>query len=293
VRRRRSPGSSAALAAAVLVVSAAAVLAAAGPAEATAYRFWTYWHGTAAGGWTFSPVGAGARPADGTVEGWRFTVSDAAGSRTPPRATASFDSVCGGTPAVEGRKRVGLVVDFGTAADAPPGQQPPRGIDTYCAVVTPDASGYRVLQDYAAVRAEAGLVCAIAGYPTGECGAPVAPSARPSPSAAPPTATSRPQAQSSAPAPAASASAPEGAAGSTPSTGPPVSPPGTDTATPPATSTPQVSPAAPTPVAVAAGGLPPTGTGSGGDGWVAALVGVAAVAGLGAAAVARSRRGEG
>ena len=38
-----------------------------------------------------------------------------------------------------------------------------------CVVAEPDASGYEILRSVAEVRTENGLVCAVAGYPTGEC----------------------------------------------------------------------------------------------------------------------------
>ena len=87
-------------------------------AEATSYRFWAYWLGSDTG-WSFSNQGASRRPADGTVEGWRFAVSEASSSTTPPRHSTSFAQICGSTPPQDGKKRVGLVVDFGTATDAP------------------------------------------------------------------------------------------------------------------------------------------------------------------------------
>lgn len=35
--------------------------------------YWSYWHGTRGGTWTYSSVGAGSYdPAPGTVEGWAF-----------------------------------------------------------------------------------------------------------------------------------------------------------------------------------------------------------------------------
>jgi len=91
------------LAATVTVL--AATVASAAPAAATSYRYWTYWHGQGSS-WTFSSYGPAARPADGAVEGWRFEVSVATGSSTPPRAAPSFATICDTTPAVADRKRV-------------------------------------------------------------------------------------------------------------------------------------------------------------------------------------------
>jgi len=162
----------------VAVITATLVLAAmvgawgASTADATSYRFWAYWLGSDTG-WSFSNQGASRRPADGAVEGWRFAISEASSSTTPPRHTASFDRLCGSTAPQEGKKRVGLVVDFGTAADAPDGESPPALIAT-CVVAPADANGYAVLAAAVQLRIEAGLICGMNGYPAYECGVPVA-----------------------------------------------------------------------------------------------------------------------
>lgn len=275
---------------AATVLAVLALAFGAGPAQATSYRFWTYWHGTGSGGWTFSPVGASYRPADGAVEGWRFAVSAATGSRTPPRTSVSFATVCGSTEAGDGTKRVALVVDFGTSADAPPGQHPPRGVDTYCAVVGTSADGYDVLQSYASVRAEGGLVCSVAGYPAGECGAAVRPSASPTPTRrttppAPPSSSSSASSARASRPPAAATESRAAPSGSAPASSPGSVAPGTTTIGPATTTA-----GAPTPVAVAAGGLPTEPTGGGSGAWIPAALGGVAVAGLGLAGWRRGRR---
>jgi hypothetical protein len=141
------------------------------PADATSYRFWSYW--TGGSDWTFSSEGAARRPPDGSVDGWRFAISPASSSTIPPRQSPSFHKLCGSTPAQDGDKRVGLVVDFGTSADAPEGESPPSMIAT-CAVVPDDANGYEVLMTVAQLRTDSGLICGINGYPANECGVPVA-----------------------------------------------------------------------------------------------------------------------
>lgn len=154
-----------ALAVAVAVVVPSAVLPAA--SQAAAYRYWSYWLG-AEGGWAFSNVGPAFRsPADGTLEGWRFSVSGVEGNRAPS-FVADFDAVCGDTAPEEGRKRVAVVVDPGLAADAPEGEQPP-GAWAMCVVAEPRATGYDVLRAAATVRAERGLICGIGGYPARGC----------------------------------------------------------------------------------------------------------------------------
>lgn len=138
-------------------------------AQASAYRYWTYWQGTG-NGWSFATAGPAALiPADGSVEGWRFAVTTQAGrAGDTPRNPPQFDAICADTPAAADRKRVALVIDAGTSDAAPEGQAPPVAVAT-CVVASPDATGYQVLRSVATVRTEGGLVCGIAGYPAGEC----------------------------------------------------------------------------------------------------------------------------
>lgn len=142
----------------------------AAPAEATSYRFWSYWTGGSE--WTFSNQGAARRPVDGAVEGWRFAISAASSSTVTPRHSPTFASLCRNTPAEDGTKRVGLVVDFGIAEDAPSGESPPAML-TRCAVVPEDANGYEVLLTAVQLRTDSGLICGMNGYPATECGVPV------------------------------------------------------------------------------------------------------------------------
>lgn len=161
----------------VLVAFLAVLTTLIGPsstAEATSYRYWTYWTG-GDGTWTFSSQGAARRPPDGTVDGWRFAISEEAGSSATPRVASSFADICADTRAEPGKKRVAVVLDFGTSADAPPGDQPPASTVARCVVAATTATGYDLLATLASIRAESGLVCGIAGYPSTGCGEPVAP----------------------------------------------------------------------------------------------------------------------
>ena len=140
------------------------------------YKFWNYFHATD-GAWAFSQKGASAyEPADGTIEGYRFgttTANDTDG--LPPRADlaeVNFETICGAAEADAGQKRVGVVIDYGTEADADDTTPPaPRA---ECAVVDADANGLQVLQAVANVRIENSFSCAIDGYPAQGCGTPVA-----------------------------------------------------------------------------------------------------------------------
>ena len=143
-----------------------------GPAEAAAYRYWSYWHGED-GRWTYATTGPGGhRPTDGAVEGWRFAVSTEGGG-VGPRQPADFAAVCGDTPATEGRKQVALVLDFGTPQDAPPGERPPPA-RALCVLTAREASGADVLAAVRTRYGNGGLLCGIEGYPERECGVPVA-----------------------------------------------------------------------------------------------------------------------
>lgn len=157
----------------VVVLLCSLTFGAAGSGTAHAadgYRYWNYFHlsGTT---WKFSDVGAGDyKPADGDVEGYRFGTSTTAKGVTP-RADldeVTFDTICAEKKAPAGDKRVAVVLDYGTNADADGASIPkPRGV---CAVVPNKASGQQVLAEVAGLRVENQLICAIDGYPAKGCG---------------------------------------------------------------------------------------------------------------------------
>ncbi|MFD9371588.1 SCO2322 family protein [Streptomyces sp. NPDC060020] len=174
--RRRRPA--VALALALALGSVLAVLAAA-PALAAGYRYWSFWDGSGGGKWSYATQGPSmARPKDGSVQGFRFSVSkDAADQAAQPRAAADFEAVCGSTAPAQGRKRIALVVDFGVPADAPSGEAPPQDAPrTVCAQVAPEATAAEALASVAKPLRynSAALLCAISGYPGQGCGEPMA-----------------------------------------------------------------------------------------------------------------------
>ncbi|MEU7134071.1 SCO2322 family protein [Streptomyces sp. NPDC046261] len=158
---------------AVLLAGLLAVLGAA-PAHADGYRYWSFWQQAAGSGqdWAYATQGpATLRPGDGKVVGFRFAVSKDSAEAAKPRTAADFGAVCDRTPAKEGAKRVAVVLDFGTPADAPGGENPPAA-RTACAQVAPDASAAEALAAVAKplrYNSDA-LLCAIAGYPRTGCG---------------------------------------------------------------------------------------------------------------------------
>lgn len=143
------------------------------PAQAAGYRYWSFWD-RADGHWTYATQGPStARPADGDVQGFRFAVSQDSADASQPRGAASFGAICAKTPARDGAKRVALVIDFGTAADAPGGETPPSSAPrTACARVAPDATTAEALAAVAKpLRYDVNaLLCAISGYPRTGCG---------------------------------------------------------------------------------------------------------------------------
>jgi hypothetical protein len=158
-----------------------------GQAQAVGYRYWSFWDLTG-GKWTYATQGPStARPSDGDVQGFRFAVSADSQDASKPRGDADFASICAKTPAQAGRKRVALVIDSGTAADAPGGETPPAP-RTVCARVPADATTAEALATVAKpLRYDTNaLLCAIAGYPATGCGDQVTTSHTPSPTTAEP-----------------------------------------------------------------------------------------------------------
>ncbi|MGV9286146.1 SCO2322 family protein [Streptomyces sp. NPDC003719] len=156
---------------ALLLLAALVIVAGAGQAQATGYRYWSFWDRDG-DHWTYATQGPStARPSDGDVQGFRFSVSEDSGDAAQPRGTADFAAICAKTPAEEGSKRVALVLDFGTASDAPSGETPPAG-RTACARVAADATTADALAAVAGpLRYDTNaLLCAIAGYPEAGCG---------------------------------------------------------------------------------------------------------------------------
>ncbi|MFD8985091.1 SCO2322 family protein [Streptomyces sp. NPDC059564] len=179
---RRRPRTLAAVLLGVLLT-----LLAASPALAAGYRYWSFWDG-AGGRWAYATQGPStARPADGTILGFRFSVSkDAAAEAAKPRAAADFEAVCSGTAPADGKKRVALVVDFGVREDAPGGEAPPQDAPrTACAQVAPDATAAEALASVAKPLRYNGaaLLCGISGYPRTGCGEPIADSEPKAPAA--------------------------------------------------------------------------------------------------------------
>ncbi|MER5312885.1 SCO2322 family protein [Streptomyces sp. NPDC002773] len=166
---------------------------AAAPAQAAGYRYWSFWESDGGKPWAYATQGpATARPADGDAIGFRFAVSNGTGDTSVPSAAPDFAGICGGVEKKDGTKRVAVVVDFGGAADAPPGEAPPaKPVEVGCAQVREDATGAEALATVTKpLRYDsAAMLCGIAGYPARGCGEQVAENASESaPASSPPRA---------------------------------------------------------------------------------------------------------
>lgn len=180
-----------------LPLAGGALVAGAAPASASAYRYWTYWWGTDTGrphsGWKFASQGPASHGVgDGWVLGWRFATSSASGGKTP-RVSATYSDLCSTAKPTDGSVRVALVIDYGTASDAPPGEKPPTTSTARveCLVLPSSARGiaaFGTATPVVHVRDQNGLICGLDGYPRSEC-APIvvdpAPTPKPSPSRTP------------------------------------------------------------------------------------------------------------
>ncbi len=157
-----------------LLLSALVVGGTAGTAHAAnGYRYWNYFH-VKNGSFAFATTGpAGYVPKDGATEAYRYGTSTTDQGLTPRAdlAKLGFTDVCADTEAQAGKKRVAVLIDYGTKADAAGAKVPaPRAA---CAVVPAKANGQQVLGAVAEVRSSKGMDCAVDGYPASGCGAPV------------------------------------------------------------------------------------------------------------------------
>ena len=168
--RRRTLGSLLSVLLALLVVGGTGTAA---HAAGDGYRYWNYFH-VKNGQFAFATTGnAGFVPADGSIEAYRYGTSTAK-QGLMPRAdltALTFDKVCAGTHPQAGKKRVAVLLDYGTQADS--GGATPPAPRAGCAVVPTKANGLQVLDAVAKVRLSKGMTCGVDGYPAAGCGSPV------------------------------------------------------------------------------------------------------------------------
>ena len=138
---------------------------------ADGYKYWNYFH-VKAGKYVFATTGpSDYTPKDGSVEAYRYGLSSTAAGLPPRTAATTYtvEDICQASPAAKaGQKRVGVLIDYGTAQDAAQGETPakPRAA---CAVVPTKATGQQVLDAVADIRLDKQLLCGIDGYPVRTC----------------------------------------------------------------------------------------------------------------------------
>ncbi|WP_326595113.1 SCO2322 family protein [Streptomyces brevispora] len=155
----------------LVVLGAVLAVLGTGTAQAAGYRYWSFWEASGSG-WAYATQGPSlVRPDDGSVQGFRFSVSADSQDSAKPRRSPDFSKICAHVPAQDGTKRVALIIDPGTAADAPEGETPPPP-RTACAQVPKDASSAEALASVAKPLryGSDALLCAITGYPATGCG---------------------------------------------------------------------------------------------------------------------------
>ncbi|MGH3501311.1 MAG: SCO2322 family protein [Nocardioidaceae bacterium] len=148
------------------------------------YTYWGFYVWNAKkSGWDYMKVGANdrltAKSKDGDVYGLRWALV----VKKPrlPRAAGDFQAICGDEDKTSGSKRLALVIDYGTKADAPGSGTPPqpRGV---CAVVDTSRTVQQALQSAAKLRTGgSGIICGIDGYPASGCGSQVKDATEPPP----------------------------------------------------------------------------------------------------------------
>ena len=140
---------------------------------ANGWRYWGYFQAAPqTSTWNYALTGPTTNLRDGSVEGWVFTFSgDDLPDAAAPKISPQFSKLCASTTPVPGKKRVGVVIDFGPSALRPRGESLPRAL-TRCVVLDKDGTGVDALNAVAKVRyAASGYICGINSYPAKECGA--------------------------------------------------------------------------------------------------------------------------
>ena len=147
----------------------------ASPAQAANYQYWGYYQ-LADGAWTFAQKGpAETNPADASVEGWRWAITEESG--TPPRnprVTPTFEQVCGTAAAESGKKRVGVVIDYGRTSTATAGPLRPAWWRSARSSRPPRPAPRSSPRSPPCATATAASICGIDNYPASGCGGQVA-----------------------------------------------------------------------------------------------------------------------
>lgn len=140
-------------------------------AASKGYRYWGYFQAAPnTTQWVAAMTGPTVDIEDGAVEGWNFVFSSDDIPSVAPSVKPNFESICAKTEPVSGKKRIGIVINFGSKAYAPKGEKVQKTI-TRCVTTAVESQGIDVLGQVVKVRAgSSGLICGFNGYPKKECG---------------------------------------------------------------------------------------------------------------------------
>jgi len=141
-------------------------------ASQSGYRYWGYFQAPpASNSWVMAMTGPTTNVPDGSVEGWIHTFGNEVINAVAPNPLPNFAELCKKVRPVADKKRIGLIVDFGTSAIKPKGESIPRRVRT-CILIDRNANGAEILAAATKIRASAsGFICGINGYPAKECSA--------------------------------------------------------------------------------------------------------------------------
>ena len=153
------------------LVAAQIIPVASANAAEKGWRYWGYFQAApGATKWTAAMTGPTVDIADGAVEGWSFVFGSDDIPSLSPKVKPNFATICAGVKGDKDTKRIGLVIDYGSKAWAPKGENPRKTITT-CVRTAKTSLGIDVLGQVTKIRAESsGLICGLGGYPAKECG---------------------------------------------------------------------------------------------------------------------------
>ncbi|MDP4804655.1 MAG: SCO2322 family protein [Candidatus Nanopelagicales bacterium] len=155
----------------VLALTVSGLLLAPGARAESGYRYWTFWVSEGEN-WRFATEGpATTRTSEGDVFGWRFAITTATATKDAQpsiSAPAAFAKACADVSAPEGEHRLAIVIDYGSADQAPEDEVPPTN-RIECVLALDGSTAAQSLSTIANLRVDQGFVCGVDGYPESEC----------------------------------------------------------------------------------------------------------------------------
>jgi hypothetical protein len=155
----------------VLALVVSGICLAPGARAEGGYRYWTFWISEGEN-WRFATEGpATTRTNEADVFGWRFAITTATATKDAQPSIAApdaFAEACADMSAPLGEHRIAIVIDNGSADQAPDGEAPPEN-RIECVIAADGSTAAQSLSAIANLRVDQGFVCAVDGYPESEC----------------------------------------------------------------------------------------------------------------------------